>query len=126
MPEVALPLFLLAIVIAGWDVGIRAVRAIVNRSLDMNVLMSSAVVGALAIGHPAEGAAVMVLFALSLFLESVSTRRTRRAVESLLELSPSTAAVKTPQGIETRQAANIPVGSTVIIRPGERVPLDGA
>ena len=124
-PVIATPLFFVSIGIAGWDVMKKAYRSALHLSLDMNLLMTVAVAGALAIGQYAEGAAVMVLFALSLFLESMSVHRTRRALESLLSLSPPLATVKSERGEETVPAADVAVGSVVIVRPGERVPIDG-
>ena len=124
-PLIASPLFFASIGIAGWDVIKKAYRSALHFSLDMNLLMTVAVAGALGIGQFSEAAAVMVLFALSLFLESISVHRTRRALESLLSLSPPLATVKSEHGEGTVPAADVGVGSIVIVRPGERVPVDG-
>ena len=118
-------LFLGAILIAGWNVGIRAVKAVANLSLDMNFLMAIAVLGAIGIGEYAEGAAVIVLFSVSLLLESLSTDRSRRAIESLLKLSPRTATMQTAGKETIVPVEHVPVGGIIMIRPGERIPLDG-
>ena len=93
---------------------------------DMNLLMTIAVVGAFAIGEWAEVASVAFLFAVSLALESWSVARARRAVEALLDLSPETARVKTTAGqAQEVSAESVTIGSTIVVQPGERIPLDG-
>ncbi len=114
-----------AILVGGWRILRRALGSIRMRTLDMNVLICLAVAGALAIGRWEEGAAVIVLFAVSLMLESYSGTRTRRALRSLMSLSPDTAAVMSDGGETVMPAANVRPGALIIVRPGERVPLDG-
>jgi len=93
---------------------------------DMNLLMVIAVGGAIAIGEWFEAATVAFLFSLSLALESWSVGRARRAVSALLDLAPPTARVKTNDGTEREiPAAEVPVGTLFVVRPGERIPLDG-
>ncbi len=94
--------------------------------LDMNVLMTVAVAGAIGIGEYSEAATVAFLFAVSLALEAWSVGRARRAVEALMKLAPDAAHVLQPDGTEVSlPAKQINVGSTVIVRPGEMFPLDG-
>jgi Cd2+/Zn2+-exporting ATPase len=95
------------------------------RALDMNVLICVAVAGALAIGRWEEGAAVIVLFAVSLMLESYSSTRTRRALRSLMSLAPETASVLRDGRELVTGVADIRPGELIVIRPGDRVPLDG-
>jgi len=118
-------LLLAAIVVSGWEVLPKAVSALRNRALDMNVLMSLAVIGALAIDRWTEGAAVIVLFSVALMLETYSTSRARRAVQSLIALSPAQACVVRNDVEETMPAASVQPGDIVVIRPGERIPVDG-
>ena len=118
-------LLLAAIVVSGWEVFPKAVSALRNRALDMNVLMSLAVIGALAIDRWSEGAAVIVLFSVALMLETYSTSRARRAVQSLIALSPAQACVVREGAEVTVQASSIEPGDVVVIRPGERIPVDG-
>ncbi|MBM2840002.1 MAG: cadA, partial [Bacteroidetes bacterium] len=118
-------LFLSAIVIGGWRVFIKAWKSIRTYAFDMNVLMSVAVVGALLIGKWGEGAAVMVLFAVSLMLESYSAARTRRAIQSLMDLSPEEACVVRDGRESIIPARDVVPGQHVVIRPGERIPIDG-
>ncbi len=93
---------------------------------DMNLLMVIAIVGAVSIGEWFEAAAVSFLFALSLTLESWSVGHARRAISALLDLAPATARLCAPTGEETEvPVAEVAVGSRIVVRPGERVPLDG-
>lgn len=92
----------------------------------MNLLMAIAVIGAVAIGEWFEAAVVAFLFALSLALESWSVGRARRAVEALLAIAPPTAHVLSGDGTEREvKAADVAVGDRVLVKPGERIPLDG-
>ena len=114
-----------AILVGGYRIIRRALGSIRTHALDMNVLITVAVAGALAIGRWEEAAAVIVLFAASLMLESYSGARTRRALRSLMSLSPETAAVVRDGGEMTLAVADVRCGETIVVRPGERVPLDG-
>lgn len=93
---------------------------------DINLLMLIAVAGAVAIGEWFEAATVTFLFALSLLLESWSVARARRAISALLALSPPTARIRLGGGEERElPIADVPSGARFIVRPGERIPLDG-
>ncbi|KIZ34649.1 ATPase P, partial [Rhodopseudomonas palustris] len=93
---------------------------------DMNLLMVIAVVGAIGIGAWFEAATVSFFFALALALEAWSLGRARRAVAALMELAPPTARIMLEDGTERDvPAAEVRVGSHIIIRPGDKVPLDG-
>lgn len=103
-----------------------ALESIRKLRLDMNVLMTVAVGGAWVIGEGEEGAAVVFLFALAELLESWSVGRARRAIKSLLALTPETAWRKS-QGAEAEEvpAGEVKPGETILVRSGQRVPLDG-
>ncbi len=93
---------------------------------DMNALMTIAVIGAILIGEWFEAATVSFLFAVSLTLESWSVGRARRAIGALMDLTPPVAHLKQPDGSEqTVTPASVAVGAVVIVKPGERVPVDG-
>jgi len=117
--------FFAAILVGGWKIAIKAFHALRNRSLDMNFLMTIAVIGAVALGQFAEAAAVMVLFAFSLLLESMSVHRARRAIEALMKLAPDQARVAGSDGDVMKHVEAVLPGETVLVRPGERIPLDG-
>ncbi|MEO5913913.1 MAG: heavy metal translocating P-type ATPase [Luteolibacter sp.] len=94
--------------------------------LDINVLMAVAVIGAWLIGQGAEAASVVFLFALSELLESWASGRARKAVDSLLKLSPPTAIVRNADGTEQEfPVAEVAVDREILIRSGSRIPLDG-
>jgi Cd2+/Zn2+-exporting ATPase len=104
----------------------KAAFAVRHLRPDMNLLMTIAVLGAIAIGEWFEASTVTFLFALSLTLETWSVGRARRAIEKLMDLTPLTARVITAGGaIREMPPEAVPVGSRFIVRPGERVPLDG-
>lgn len=117
--------FLAAILAGGWLVAPKALRALRSLTLDMNVLMVVAVVGAVAIGEHAEGAAVAFLFSLSELLESWSVGRARKAIQALMQLAPEIALVKRNGTVEEVPAGEVRVGETILIKSGQRVPLDG-
>jgi Cd2+/Zn2+-exporting ATPase len=104
----------------------KAWRAMKTLTLDMNVLMTVAIVGALAIGEYAEAAAVVFLFSLAEWLESFSLERARRSVQALLKLVPETALLRSADGefVEV-PISEVPVGALIRVRSGSRIPLDG-
>ena len=117
--------FALAIVFGGALVWRRALVALRARVIDMNVLMTIAVIGAAAIGEWGEGAAVTFLFAVGGYLEARALERTRRSIRDLMSLAPETARVRSEGGVTEVLSAEVAVGETVLVRPGERIPLDG-
>lgn len=121
----AIGLFALAIAIGGYPILRSAIAAVQARRIDMNVLMTISVVGAAILGDWSEGALVVVLFSLGTFLQAMTLDRTRRAIRSLLDLTPEEAtAIR--GGVEvTVAAATLAVGDLVRVRPGQRLPADG-
>ena len=125
VPVAARGLYLLAMLAGGWFILPKAWFAARSLRPDMNLLMAIAVAGAVGIGEWLEGAAVAFLFGLSHVLESWSVGRARRAVESLLELSPSTARIRVKGAEREVPAAEVLPGTLFAVRPGERIALDG-
>ena len=120
-----LGLLALSTIAGGWFVVPRGIRAARNGALDMNFLMSVAALGAWVIGQPTEAAATLCLFAIAELLESFSMDRARHAIKALMELSPAAASVRR-DGAEVRvPVAEVRVGETVVVRPGEKVSVDG-
>jgi Cd2+/Zn2+-exporting ATPase len=118
-------LSVLTMLTGGWMTTGKAVRAVRARRLDMNALMTIAVLGAVGIGQWAEGASVVFLFALAQLLETYSLDRARQAVRRLLDVSPPEATVRR-EGQEVRvPAAAVVPGDMILVRPGERIALDG-
>ena len=115
----------MALCAGGWMAARKAVRAVLVPRLDMNVLMTVAVLGAIAIGQWDEAASVAFLFALAQLLETYSLDRARQAVRRLLAVAPPEATVRR-DGQELRvPVAAVTPGETIVVRPGERLPLDG-
>ncbi len=118
--------YLLAIILGGYHVarsGITAVRA--HRALDMNVLMTLAAMGAMLIGEWAEGAVTMFLFSLGNTLEGYTMDRARSYIRALMDLSPAVALLRR-DGKEVRTPVDqLQVGDVIVVKPGERVPVDG-
>ena len=123
MIEIAL--FLASMIAGGSRIAVRAIKGLQHGSLDMNVLMTVAAIGASAIDRWAEGAAVVVLFSVSQVLERFSVHRARKAIDSLLKLSPPTATIKINGRETTVKVEEIPPGGLVVVRPGERIAVDG-
>jgi Zn2+/Cd2+-exporting ATPase len=118
-------LALVAIVVGGVPSARRAWNAVRLRTLDMHVLMTVAVMGAVAIGEWLEGATVVFLFGLAQYLESRSMDRARHAIRALMDLTPPEATV-VRHGVEVRVGVDdVRIGERVRVRPGEKIPLDG-
>lgn len=114
-----------AMLAGGWMTAGKAMRAVRARRLDMNTLMTIAVLGAVGIGQWAEGASVVFLFGLAQLLETYSLDRARQAVRRLLDVSPPEATVRR-EGQEVRVPATaVAPGDMILVRPGERIALDG-
>ncbi len=126
VPVVSVILYLAGIVTGTWFVLPKAWRAAAGFRPDMNLLMVVAVIGAAAIGEWFEAATVAFLFSVSLLLESWSVGRARRAIASLMNLAPPSARIRNEQG-QTKEVPpdEVSVGVIFIVRPGEKIPLDG-
>ncbi|MFI0214378.1 heavy metal translocating P-type ATPase [Streptomyces lydicus] len=115
-----------AYVTGGWEPAWSGLRALGARTLDVDLLMIVAAVGAAAIGQVLDGALLIVIFACSGALEALATARTEDSVRGLLALAPETATRLAADGTEQRVAtAELAVGDVVLVRPGERVGADG-
>jgi Cd2+/Zn2+-exporting ATPase len=126
VPVAARAFYTVAILAGIWSVLPKAWNALRRFRPDMNLLMTIAVLGAVAIGEWFEGATVAFLFSLSLALESWSVGRARRAVAALMDLTPQTARVRHPDGREEEvPSEQVEVGALLLVKPGERLPLDG-
>ncbi|MFI6468982.1 heavy metal translocating P-type ATPase [Streptomyces sp. NPDC050516] len=120
------PLYALTYLTGGWEPGWEGLQALKDKTLDVDLLMVVAAIGAAAIGQVMDGALLIVIFATSGALEALATARTQDAVRGLLDLAPATATRLTGDGREeTVATADLAVGDTILIRPGERVGADG-
>lgn len=120
------PLFAACYVTGGWDPGWEGLKALREKTLDVDLLMVVAALGAAAIGQVMDGALLIVIFATSGALEAVATARTADSVRGLLDLAPDTATRLRADGAEeTVGAGRLAVGDVILVRPGERVGADG-
>ncbi|MCV7289182.1 cadmium-translocating P-type ATPase [Mycolicibacterium wolinskyi] len=120
-------LYLACYITGGWEPAWAGIQALKSRTLDVDLLMIVAAVGAAAIGQVFDGALLIVIFATSGALEDVATTRTERSVRGLLDLAPDSATIVDDDGTERAVAADaLRPGDRIVIRPGERISADGA
>ena len=123
---VGIVLLLTAYALIGWDILWRAVENIRHgRVFDENFLMAVATIGAIALGDYSEGVAVMLLYQIGEWFQGYAVQRSRRSISSLMDIRPDTARVVRDGAEEEVFPDEVEVGETILIRPGERVPLDG-
>ncbi|MBE2973781.1 heavy metal translocating P-type ATPase [Priestia megaterium] len=118
-------LYAIAMIVSGYKPAKSAYYGIKSRSLDMNVLMTVAALGAAVIGEWLEGATVVWLFALGVALQTRSIEQTRNSIRGLMDLAPSEAWVKENSQLIKKAAEDISIGTTIVVKPGDRIPLDG-
>jgi Cd2+/Zn2+-exporting ATPase len=112
--------------VGGWNFAGAGVRALRTLKLDMNFLMSAAIVGAILIGEPFEAATLAFLFSLAELLERFAVDRGRRSIARLVELAPEQAdRLRSDGSIETVPVVKLRPGDRVRIRPGDKIPADG-
>ena len=123
---VGVVLLLAAYALTGWDILWRAATGIRHgRVFDENFLMAVATLGAIALGDYSEGVAVMLLYQIGEGFQGYAVQRSRRSISSLMDIRPDTACVLRDGAEEEVFPDEVEVGETIIVRPGERVPLDG-
>lgn len=117
---------LLSYGLVGWPIVYRAVRNILRGQVfDENFLMTIASLGAIAIGELPEAAAVMVFYAVGEFFQELQVNRSRKSIAALLNIRPEFANLSTKHGLNKVSPESVRVGQQIIVKPGERVPLDG-
>ena len=124
-PAWSVAAFVIAAVTGGVFPARRAWSSLRNRELDINVLMLMAVTGAMFLGEWAEAGTVVFLFAIAQWLESRSMDRARAAIRSLMDLSPAEARIRQGDHEEMVPLEAVAIGAVMVIRPGEKIPLDG-
>ena len=119
-------IYMIAALIAGYEIAVMAYNSLVKRhTIGPALLVVIACIASFIIGHGEEGAAVALLYYIAEFLEDYAELRAKRSIKSLVELAPETARVKVDGGEEVRNVDKVKIGEIVIIRPGDKVPLDG-
>ena len=113
-------------IIAGYPLALSGINnLLLNRQFNINLLMSIAAVGAIIIGETLEASAVVFLFVIGEALEGYTTDRARNSLKSLIDLAPSNALKITDSGEETVPVERLNVDDTILVRAGERIPMDG-
>jgi len=119
-------IYMLAALIAGYEIAILAYKSLVKRhTVGPALLVVIACIASFIIGHGEEGAAVALLYYIAEFLEDLAEHRAKRSIKALVEIAPETARVKVGESEEVRQIDDVKIGEVVIVRPGDKVPLDG-
>ncbi len=123
--SIALAFYLLSYLAGGYDVAREALPALLRGKFDIDLLMIAAASGAAILGEWAEGAFLLFLFSLGHAGEHYAMDRARNAVGSLGKMMPRTAFVKRGGGLEEVSVESLVIGEIVLVKPGERVPVDG-
>ena len=121
-----LAVFLVSYLVIGGDVLLSAFKNILNGQVfDENFLMAIATIGAFAIGEYPEGVAVMLFYQLGELLQGIAVNNSRNSIVSLMDIRPDYANIKVGEGIKKVSPEKIKVGEIIVVKPGEKVPLDG-
>ncbi|MFL6146493.1 MAG: heavy metal translocating P-type ATPase [Pseudonocardiaceae bacterium] len=118
-------LLLACYVTGGWEPAWAGLQVLRDKTLDVDLLMVLAAIGAAAIGEVWDGGLLIVIFATSGALEAVATNRTAESVRGLLDLAPQRATRLIPTGEESTETTSLEVGDVILVRPGERIGADG-
>ena len=125
-PTIVTITYMIGAIIAGYEIAILAYKSLVNNhTIGPAMLMCIACVASFIIGHPEEGAAVTFLYYIAEFLEDYAELRAKRSIKSLVEIAPDTARVKVGDKEEIKNVDEVNIGDIVIVKPGDKVPLDG-
>ncbi len=123
---IRLGVFLAAYFTAGWDVLWKAVRNIAHGQVfDENFLMAIASIGAMIIGEYSEGAAVMIFYQVGELFQGLAVGKSRKSISDMMDINPESANVERNGEVIEVEPDEVEVGETIVIKPGEKVPLDG-
>ncbi len=122
----ALLFYYIAYFLAGYNVLTLAAKNILRgKVFDENFLMAIASIGAFALGEYSEGVAVLIFYGTGEFLQELAVARSKRNIEDLMDIRPDSANLKTLSGVQVVAPEQVKVGDIIIVRPGEKIPLDG-
>ncbi|TEU13085.1 cadmium-translocating P-type ATPase [Candidatus Bathyarchaeota archaeon] len=125
-PTMASDLLLIAtMILSGYKIAEIGLRSLLRLNISINLLITIAAVGAYAIGHLEEGAAVVFLFNIAEKLEDYAADRARRSIEALMELKPEVATIRSNGEEKVVPVEDVWPGEVFVVRPGDRIPLDG-
>ena len=127
LPTLAeLAFLIVAYVILGWDVIWQAVKNITRGQVfDEHFLMSVSTIGAFAIGEYPEAVAVMLFYQVGEFFQSLAVKRSRKSISDLMDIRPDSATVKRNGVLQVVSPESVAVGEIIVVKPGEKIPLDG-
>ena len=119
-------IFLIAYLLVGGDVLYKAFKNITKgRIFDENFLMSVATIGAIAIGEPSEAVGVMLFYKVGEYLQELAVGKSRKSISELMQIRPDVANLKVGNTVKTVNPEDVKIGDCIIVKPGEKVPLDG-
>ncbi len=120
-------LFMIPYLVIGYDILKKAGKGILNRQVfDENFLMAVATVGAIALGEYTEGVAVMLFYQIGELFQSYAVGKSRRNISELMDIRPDYANIETEDGgLEQVDPDEVEIGSTIVVQPGEKIPIDG-
>lgn len=120
-------LFMIPYLVIGYDILRKAGKGILNRQVfDENFLMAVATVGAIALGEYTEGVAVMLFYQIGELFQSYAVGKSRRNISELMDIRPDYANIETEDGgLEQVDPDEVEIGTTILVQPGEKVPIDG-
>lgn len=125
-PTAEMAVFLVCYVVIGWDIVWKALTNILHGQVfDENFLMTIATIGALILGEHSEGVAVMLFYQVGEWFQSYAVSKSRKSIASLMDIRPDYANVERNGKLEQVDPEEVNIGDTIVVKPGERVPLDG-
>ena len=124
--KVVTVVFMACAVIAGYEIAVLAYNSLIKQhTIGPAMLVCIACIASFIIGHPEEGAAVTFLYFIAEFLEDYTEFKAKRSIKSLVEIAPETARVNVGDGEKVMKVDDVNIGDIVIVKPGDKVPLDG-
>ena len=125
-PTAEMAVFLVCYVVIGWDIVWKALTNILHGQVfDENFLMTIATIGALILGEHSEGVAVMLFYQVGEWFQSYAVSKSRKSIASLMDIRPDYANVERNGKLKQVDPEEVNIGDTIVVKPGERVPLDG-
>lgn len=119
-------IFLVCYTVVGWDIIWKAITNILHGQVfDENFLMTIATLGALILGEYSEGVAVMLFYQVGEWFQSYAVSKSRKSIASLMDIRPDYANIEQDGKLIQVDPDEVPIGSSIIVKPGERIPLDG-
>ena len=127
VPEkIKIMLYILAYILAGYKVLFKSIKNVFKGEIfDENFLMSIATIGAFAIDEPLEAVAVMIFYNLGEIFEDLAEDKSKKSILKLMDLKPKIANLKIQDRIKTVDPESLKVGDLIIVKPGEKIPIDG-